>query len=273
MAKAQSGLLSGGVPFIRGGEGPRHAVIFFGANALLWRLDKVRERHRFAREVARALPAGFRFTVLGYPEFPPENYTLDTVVDDFARVFPSETGPADLVIGISFGGFAALRFAARFPERVSRLVLLVTAHRFGDNGKAILDRQMALLEAGDRYSVIRENAPLFRRRWYNWLMRLMIWRERDRLLAQMKDPDVVLAAFRSLFYTDNFSRNRAFAERIRVPTLLIGGTRDQYFGTAPFRETAEAIPDCRLELLEGEAHLLPIERSRSVRAFIAEFVR
>lgn len=32
--RVESGLFSGRIPNIRGGSGPKHAVVFFGANAL-----------------------------------------------------------------------------------------------------------------------------------------------------------------------------------------------------------------------------------------------
>jgi hypothetical protein len=34
MTNLESGLLGNGVPYIRGGSGPREAVVFFGVNAL-----------------------------------------------------------------------------------------------------------------------------------------------------------------------------------------------------------------------------------------------
>src|SRR5215210_1387876 len=130
----ETGLLAGKIPFIHGGAGPRHAVVFFGGNARCKRLDKSSDPRRYARQIARILPEGFRFTVLGYEETPPDHYTLDTIVRDLAHVIRSEAGKPDLVIGISFGGFVALRFAASHPELVGCLVLLVSGHRFSEQG-------------------------------------------------------------------------------------------------------------------------------------------
>jgi len=140
VSPVETGLLAGKIPYIRGGAGPRHAVVFFGGNALFKRLDKSSDPRRYARQIARILPEGFHFMVLGYEEPPPDDYTLDPVVRDLADVVRSEAGRPDLVVGISFGGFVALRFAASHPELVGCLVLLVSGHRFSEQGWAAMKR-------------------------------------------------------------------------------------------------------------------------------------
>ena len=130
----QTGLLAGKIPFIRGGSGQKHAVVFFGGNALFKRLDKSSNPSRYAGQIARVLPERFRFTILGYEEIPPQDYTLDTIVRDLASVVGQEIGKPDLVLGVSFGGFVAQRFAAEHPDLVGRLVILVSGHQFSEAG-------------------------------------------------------------------------------------------------------------------------------------------
>ncbi len=47
---------------------------------------------------------------------------------------------------------------------------------------------------------------------------------------------------------------------------------DQFFGPKVFEETAAMIPGARVELFEGETHMLPIERSSDVADLIARFL-
>jgi pimeloyl-ACP methyl ester carboxylesterase len=112
---------------------------------------------------------------------------------------------------------------------------------------------------------------LFRRPWYNWLVRLKLWKDRDRLASEFKDPALILRSYRSLF-SDDFKRNASFARRIQAPTLVLGGTADQFFGPEVFIETAALIPNARVELLDGETHMVPIERSVDVARSLARFV-
>src|SRR5829696_10240238 len=88
VSPVETGLFAGKIPYIRGGVGPRHAVVFFGGNALFKRLDKSSDPRRYARQIAGILPKGFRFTILGYEETPPDDYTLDTIVRDLAPCGP-----------------------------------------------------------------------------------------------------------------------------------------------------------------------------------------
>ena len=163
MTKVESGLLAGRVPYLCGGSGPRTACVFFGVNALFRRLDHTPDPGRYLRQISRLLPH-HRVTILGYA-----GSHFEEIVRDMARAMPT---PPDVVVGISFGGFVAMRFAAQYPELVQRLVLLVSAHRFSLAGWRRMERQFEALERGDLQTLIRENALLFRRPWYNWLVQL-----------------------------------------------------------------------------------------------------
>jgi pimeloyl-ACP methyl ester carboxylesterase len=269
--QVETGLLGGRIPYIRGGAGPRHVAVFFGGNALFKRLDLSSDPGRYAGQIAALLPEGFRFTILGYEETPPADYTLDTIVRDMASVVRAEIGKPDLVIGVSFGGFVAQRFAAEHPDLVDRLVLLVSGHRFSEEGWAAMERQFKALGTGDFHSLVTDNVLLFRRPWYNWLVRLKLWKDRDRLAAEFKDPKLILRSYRSLF-SEDFARNPEFTKRITAPTLVVGGTADQFFGTRVFEETATMIVGAGIALYEGETHMLPIERSGDVADAIAAFL-
>ncbi len=184
MTNVETGLLAGRVPYIRGGSGQQEAVVFFGVNALFRRLDSASDPGHYARQVSRLLPQ-HRFTILGYT-----GSGFEEIVRDMAQAIRT---PPDVVVGISLGGFVAMRFAARHPELVRRLVLLVSAHRFSPGGWRIMKRQFEALEQGDLPTLIRENALLFRRPWYNWLVRLKLWRDRDRLAAGLRTPVAISA--------------------------------------------------------------------------------
>jgi pimeloyl-ACP methyl ester carboxylesterase len=267
----RTGLLRGRLPFISGGAGPRHAVVLFGANALFKPLDRVAKPARYARQVQKLLPSGWRLTIIGYEEVPPEATTLDTIADDVALAIEELSPEPIALVGISLGGLVAQRMAARHPERVDRLILLVSAHRFSKPGWQRLMGQFDALRAGDFAALLRDNALLFRRPWFNALIRMKLWKDRGRLHAEFKDPELILRAYQGVFSPD-FARNAEVARQIAAPTLVIGGGADQYFDAACLRETAELIPGANLRLFERETHMLPIERSAAVAHEIAVFL-
>ncbi len=235
--------------------------MFFGATALFRPLHLTPNPARYAGQLARLLP-GFRFTILGYA-----GSNFDEIVADMALAIPS---PPDLLLGISFGGLVAIRFAARHPELTRRLVLLVSAQRFSSAGWLRMQTQFDALERGDLEALVRENALLFRRPWFNWLVRLKLRRDAKTLTAAFRPPAAILHDYRQLFGPD-LQSTPASAARIQCPTLLLAGAADQFFDPAACQETAATIPGAQLRLFEGETHMLPIERSAEVARAIAIF--
>ena len=104
------------------------------------------------------------------------------------------------------------------------------------------------------------------------LVRLKLWKDRGRLASEFKDPKIILRAYRGLF-SEDFARNAECARRIRVPTLVIGGTADQFFGPQVFEETAALVPHAKVKLFESETHMLPIERAGDVAEAISIHLR
>src|ERR1700722_16068219 len=58
--------------------------------------------------------------------------SLDDLVDDLIAVLDEEGADTALVCGLSLGGMVGLRAAARYPDRVNRLVLACTSAIPGD---------------------------------------------------------------------------------------------------------------------------------------------
>src|SRR5690606_33058222 len=60
------------------------------------------------------------------------------------------------------------------------------------------------------------------------------------------------------------------AERVRVPTLVVGGRQDRLVDVRVAPQTARVIPDSRLLMLDGVGHVAQMEVPRLVaRAVVA----
>jgi proline iminopeptidase len=186
------------------------------------------------------------------------------------------------VLGHSFGGHVALEYALRYPERVSRLVLLDTAgdarwsqehaaevlagrgfspktvavaRRFYDGRIAPKDFVRAairLLPAYDhRFSLLR-------------LGREMLaggWRMKTR-------PE-------ALTFGGQMMRGWSVMDRlgdISVPTLVIAGHDDFLFPPESQALLASAIPDARLRIIERAGHNPQSERPAETLAAVADFL-
>jgi pimeloyl-ACP methyl ester carboxylesterase len=267
--EVKAGQTSRGVPYLSGGaSGGKRIVVLAGIDALFRPLDGGPRAIRRAAAVARLLPP-CAWTIVGYGA-PCEGTNLDQVADDTADAIGETGGRPDALVGISFGGFVAQRLAAKRPNLVPRLVLLVSAHRFSNAGRARLGRQMQQLASGDLAGLVCENALLFRRPWFNALARAALWLRGEHVTDGFRAPEDLLAGYRGLF-PDDLRLNGELARRISAPTLVIGGSEDQLFGAEVFRETAEMIAGARLALFQRETHMLPLERARAVAAEIRGF--
>jgi proline iminopeptidase len=186
------------------------------------------------------------------------------------------------VLGHSFGGHVALEYALRYPERVSRLVLLDTAgdadwsrekaaavlagRGFGPKTVAVARRfysgriapkdfvraAIRLLPAYDhRFSLVR-------------LARMLLeggWR------ASMR-PE-------ALIFGGQMMRGWSVMDRlgeIRVPTLVIAGHDDFLFPPESQALLASGIPNARLRIIERAGHNPQAERPAETLAAVADFL-
>jgi pimeloyl-ACP methyl ester carboxylesterase len=157
--------------------------------------------------------------------------------------------PIDL-LGMSTGGSIAQQIAAEHPDVVRRLVLVSTGCRLGPLTKQLQRRLAARIRAGS----IRQATALFAAdltppgplelpaALAGWFWGPRIFKaEGLRDMATMAEAE------------DDFDLSQL--PRIDAPTLLVGGSRDRYYGTELFEQTAALIPDCQLEIRRGLGHI------------------
>lgn len=269
MMSLETGLFFSRIPFVKFGFGSNPIVVFNGGQAFVRRPTQERAE-RDARRIARLLPKNRTIYVMGYDLHPPPGYCLDMIVADMARILRDKIGPASIV-GISFGGFVATRLAAYHPELVKDLIVMVSAHRFSPAGRLSIDRQIDCAWRGDFEGILDEFGLVFRRPWLNWLLRLRLRQEQNRLCETMNDPAIIVRGLHAVAGED-FGNDPSWLRNIRARTLIVGGTRDPFFDVEAMQETAHLIPATQLKLFNGETHMLPVERPRGVARAVKEFL-
>jgi len=175
--------------------------------------------------------------------------------DNFARVLEAvmagrEQRPFAL-IGHSMGGAVALAYAAAYPQRVRRLILVDAAgvlHRsvYAEHlGRVAAQRAMGM-DSPWFESVVRA----IQARAENWPVRgdLVLEHAGVRQRVLRGDPSAI-SAFAMMEH--DFSQT---LREIRAPTLVIWGAHDTIAPPRTGQVLAAVIPGARLTLLEGAGH-------------------
>lgn len=187
------------------------------------------------------------------------------------------------VLGHSFGGHVALEYALRYPERVSRLVLLDTA---GDSRWSRENAPRLLAERGyspAKIELVRrwlrgefEPAEYFR----IFFQIAAFYRQNRDLLPVLRQlaeggwrtrmrPEALIYSGRHLL--NGWSVMDRLA-KITAPTLIMAGRDDFMFPPACQQELAAGIPGSQLVLIDDAGHSPQDEQAAEVLRVLRDFL-
>ena len=191
---------------------------------------------------------------------------LAAVADRMAEVV-SEVGDREtIVLGNGYGGFVALQMAIRHPSIAKKLILADCGAAFSEAGRDAF-RNMAAASKAKGLAAITDVAMrrLFAPEFQAGHPDLM----RDRREAFLKtDPEVLQAACGQLAALDL----RPELPKVTVPVLILVGEHDEATPPPMSHELAALLPDARLEILDGCAHVPQLQKPRVFLDAIADFL-
>jgi proline iminopeptidase len=232
---------------IHGGPGSDHTGFKPGFSPLAARLQLIYFDHRGQ---GRSDPAD------------PATYTLDENVEDM-EALRRHLGLGPIVsIGTSYGGMVAMAHAARHPDAVSHLVLIVTAAHGGFIPRAqALVRDRGTAEQQSVCEKVWEGAvrSAEEMRHYYSVMGPMYARRHDDAAAAAgrlrttHSPEALNRAFGPTGFLRTFDL-RPELPRIAVPTLVLAGRHDWICPPEYSEEIASLIPHADLRVFEHSSH-------------------
>jgi pimeloyl-ACP methyl ester carboxylesterase len=189
-------------------------------------------------------------------------------IDDLSRVVDSLGQERVALLGVSQGGPVAMGFAARYPERVSHLILYGTYARGMmrrldpvQAAQAALQVDLARVGWSTTSDTFREtfarqfvpNAQSDEIAWFN---------DQLRMTTNPTNAPLLEGAFHDLDVT-------AVARQVRTPTLVLHSIGDRGVPFEEGRRLAGLVPGARFVALDSKNHIL-LERDAAFPQFVSE---
>lgn len=219
---------------------PQWTLVFihgFGGQAMQWKHQL--QKFSYASRVIAVDLRGH-----GQSDKPADAYRMADIQADLLIAL-DQLGVTEkmALVGHSFGGAIAAEFAATYPERVSRLVLIAAS------GQYKIQPHLRLALKLPR-AVLNLVYPFVRHR--------------------ISAPPAVLKPF----YANSLSQWNGWAmlETLSVPTLVIRGHRDHVFERTHFEAVARRVPGAEDVDVGASGHMVMLERREAVNRAIERFL-
>jgi pimeloyl-ACP methyl ester carboxylesterase len=248
---------------IESGRGPAVVLLHaFPLNASMWAAQ--REALSGSWRVLCPDQRGFGGTRLGHDE-----PSLDEVADDVAAMLDAKKVDTAVVGGLSMGGYVAMAFLRRHPERVRGLVLADTKAA-ADPPEAAANRLRiadAVVEAGSSALLADEVLPKLTGDTTKSSRPLV--QGRIKATVETAPPPAVAWAQRAMAARpDSFETLRG----VSVPALVVVGEEDALSPVSDAEAMAAALPDARLVTIPEAGHLTAMEAPEAFNAALTEFL-
>jgi pimeloyl-ACP methyl ester carboxylesterase len=197
---------------------------------------------------------------------------MDDLVLRYIELLDQENLPRLDIVGACAGGWIAAEIAARYPERVGKLVLIGASGLYVENepiGDLFWEAQP---ETGNDFSSLRR--LLFARADLPEALALFpdsrsdVAREVERYKAMRFASRI---GFSPPYFYDRKLRGRL--HRFKGPALLIWGADDRMVPRAHAKAYAQSFPNARLEVIAGAGHSPHVEKPDATAGLVAAFLK
>lgn len=170
------------------------------------------------------------------------------------------------LVGVSMGGMISQQLAIHYPERIGKLVLVVTCSEPNPLLLESVNEWMGCAERNDHAALMDTNLrriysdSYYRRN--HWLVPIL------GLLTKPKSYERFLTQARACKVHNTYSR----LAQIQSETLVIGGEKDMALGGSPSRQLAAAIPKAKLKMYPNGGHGL-YDEEKDFKQVILDFLQ
>ncbi len=242
------------------GEGP--AIVFvhgLGGTSNVWHAQRA-TLSRYYRVITYDLSGS------GRSDKSRRQFAIDAWADELAGLLDHLAVPAAVVVGHSMGTVIVQRFAAKYPQRTTALVLAGGITELSAAGKEAFTKRAETVEKEGMVPVADTVlggalSPGTRER--NPALTGMV---REMLMAN--DPGCYAGHCWALIA----GSAKADQPKIACPTLLVVGDQDPVTPLGQQRQIASALKDSRIRIVPNTAHLTMLESQEAFNTILLEFL-
>ena len=254
-----------------GGPGADHSIMRPGMDALSEYSQVVYWDHRGQGRSARGDSS---------------RYTLDENVEDL-EALRKHLGIEKIVsVGTSYGGMVAMAHAARYPDSVEKLLLIVTASHGGFNKRAQeivaergneIEREITRQLWAGELKTEEKMREYFRKTWNLYSTTFDASDESKRVKNEealsrcIFSPDALNRAFAPGGFLLSFDL-RPELKKIKAPTLVLGGRHDWICAPEFSEEIHSLILGSHVKIFEKSSHSLRGDEPEEFFATVKKFI-
>lgn len=252
-------MLDANVQLIKKGSGPPLILLHcLGVDHRFW---------DFAKPLAQDFTL-YRYDLPGHGVSPLSQgaYSIADLADQLAAIMNEQAIARAHIGGISLGGLIAQDFAARYPERVDRLVLVDTTPRYTDEMQQMWAERAATARAKGVAVMVDALLGI-------WFSKQAIARN-DAGVAYVRETltrcngEAYALACEALAAADL----SAGLGSIKAKTLVVCGDDDIPSFLDAARHLASSIPDAKLEWISGTRHASVLEKPADAVSLLRSFL-
>ena len=200
---------------------------------------------------------------------PPVGYHFDSFACILNELLEKLNIPEKIsILGHSMGGYVALAYVARYPEKITSLVLMHSPVRNADtNSIKQRNREASLLIKGKKELLLQMTIPSNFAPGQPAKMEEVIT-----LLNHTANQTTIDGAIESINAMNNRTSYLLCLQNALFPILIIVGKYDKVYSAAGQLDDARLIPKAEVLLLENSGHLGFLEEEEKVLIRLKEFL-
>lgn len=200
-----------------------------------------------------------------------EAYGQDIHVGDIVRLLDELNLPQVHIIGLSYGGQVALRFALQHQKRIKSFCLFNTSNLVSNHLREIGKAWETAAELNDGARFFQLAIPfIYSEAFYEKNLDFLL--ERQKMFKSLLTKEWFEGFIRLSRSVKDYSISREELKTLQVPTLLVGADLDIIISLRSMQDIHENIPKCEFIMIPNAGHGAFLERMNEFLTIVIGFV-